>query len=139
MNAPTTPAVPQSCSKRVYDARGFHAHQCCKKPVIEVDGKWFCKIHDPAYVEAKKDARYASWDAVAKVEFKRLRLENASVASYTRHCGERAVELAEGDLLGEALELLEKIRVEFASGARMRGSIHVETHAILAKAGRVQP
>lgn len=33
-------------------------------------------------------------------------LQNASASSYRKHCGPRAVECAEGDLLGEAIEAL---------------------------------
>ena len=38
------------------------------------------------------------------------RLIAAACNSYDMHCGERAVECAEGDLLGEALELCKVIR-----------------------------
>lgn len=68
-----------------------------------------------------------------------------AISSYTRHCGEHAVELAEGDLLGEALAALETLlRFAEQSFESLQTPAHdsrmiaaTEARAILAKAGKV--
>jgi len=37
--------------------------QCSKNAVIERDGKSYCKIHDPKYIEAKHKKRQAKYAA----------------------------------------------------------------------------
>lgn len=38
-------------------------HKCCNKGKVQVDGKWYCGIHDPAK-QAERDAkRKAKYDA----------------------------------------------------------------------------
>lgn len=67
-----------------------------------------------------------------------------SVNSYTRHCGEHAAELAEGDLLGEALKTLGRFHALIVN-YQGEPPVHAltplmkEADGILAKAGRVQP
>lgn len=46
----------------VYDTWG-HTHQCEKGAVVERDGKWYCKIHDPEYIKEKAAKSKAKWDA----------------------------------------------------------------------------
>ncbi len=46
----------------VFDGSGWHQHYCNKTIVKEINGKWYCKIHDPDYVKKKGDARKAKWD-----------------------------------------------------------------------------
>ena len=37
----------------------FHQHPCSKKAVVERDGKWYCKVHDPEYIKQKDEERAA--------------------------------------------------------------------------------
>lgn len=53
--------MERRCSQRVFD-RTF-GYQCQKKAVIERDGKPYCKIHDPEYIKAKRDAQQAKFEA----------------------------------------------------------------------------
>ena len=59
------------------------------------------------------------------------RLLAAAYTSYDKHCGPRAIEAAEGDLLGEALEV---IRAAIAVHGT-RYSWGAKADAVLAKAG----
>ena len=55
----------EQCSIRVASAGtwgAFHPHQCRKVAVVTREGKLYCKIHDPEYIEAKREAREAEWD-----------------------------------------------------------------------------
>ena len=59
----TTP-VTGTCSKRVTrpgDLWGLHP--CEKRAKVVVDGKHYCTIHDPNYVQGKKAEQHARWDA----------------------------------------------------------------------------
>ena len=58
------------------------------------------------------------------------RLIAAAVNSYDKHCGERAVECAEGDLLGDLLEALEKLvnaadMIAEADSKQRQGSVSI--------------
>ena len=44
---------PGDCHSTIYEGRGWN-HQCSKKPIVERDGKLYCKIHDPKYVTEKR-------------------------------------------------------------------------------------
>ena len=35
----------------------FHSYQCSKKAVVNREGKFYCKIHDPEYIKAKSQKR----------------------------------------------------------------------------------
>ena len=64
-----------------------------------------------------------------------LRLRTEATASYQRHCGPRAVECAEGDLLGEALQALHGVTVGMCRVVtRNHPEWLNEVYAVLAKA-----
>lgn len=50
-------------------------HQCSRAGVIERDGNWYCKQHDPIAVKAKQEQRNADWQA--KWDKDRKQAENA--------------------------------------------------------------
>ena len=39
----------------------FHGYQCSKIGVIQRDGKWYCKTHDPEYRKQKADVSMAKY------------------------------------------------------------------------------
>ena len=50
----------ERCQAMVSDAGAwgaFHQHQCHKKTIVEHDGKWYCKIHNPEYIKEKERIR----------------------------------------------------------------------------------
>lgn len=75
-----------------------------------------------------------------KIPKENARLLTAAYTSYDKHCGPRAVECAEGDLLGEALELLRDINLATPVYPEHTNIIHVTSsgikriRAVLAKA-----
>ena len=55
----------QSCCKRIYGssrAEVFNPHQCRLKAVVEKDGKFYCKRHDPINVEKRRKELGEKWD-----------------------------------------------------------------------------
>ena len=42
---------------------GHNSYRCGKTASIEEGGKWYCRIHAPSLVAAKRDARDAKWRA----------------------------------------------------------------------------
>ena len=55
----------KQCSVRVQsnDRWGlFHPYPCSKTAIVERDGKWYCKIHDPEYIKAKQAKRSAEFN-----------------------------------------------------------------------------
>jgi hypothetical protein len=54
--------MDERCSAKIpFDT--WHDAQCSKPAVVERNGKWYCKIHDPEYIktkEAKREAEYKS-------------------------------------------------------------------------------
>ena len=52
----------EQCSKQIpNDGWGFYYHSCSKKAVVERDGKLYCKIHDPEYIQAKREKANIKW------------------------------------------------------------------------------
>lgn len=62
------------------------------------------------------------------------RLIVAACNSYDRHFGERAVEAAEGDLLGRCLDLLKQAAEIMPLGTKRRADFTVAANAILSQA-----
>jgi hypothetical protein len=50
---------------------GFAPYQCTRKAAHGPEGA-YCKMHDPAAIEARKKAAQAKWDAVARLERPKL-------------------------------------------------------------------
>ena len=56
--------VTGKCSKLVYRSRDlWRSYPCEKQAKVVVDGKEYCTIHDPNYVQGKKAEQHARWDA----------------------------------------------------------------------------
>ena len=49
------------CSGTVWE--GCHGYACGKPAKVEVDGKWFCGIHNPARIETRRAAQEIKWEA----------------------------------------------------------------------------
>lgn len=50
------------CSEHVYHGSGcFSVHQCARNGVVERDGKFYCRQHDPVAVRQREDDRRAKW------------------------------------------------------------------------------
>ncbi len=53
------------CSVKVYPNEkwgSFYPHQCEKTAVVERNGKWYCKIHDPEYIKVKDAERSRKYE-----------------------------------------------------------------------------
>jgi len=53
--------IKKECSERIW--QNWHTYNCSKKPIVEKDGKNYCKIHDPAYKankELERELKYRS-------------------------------------------------------------------------------
>lgn len=124
----------QPCFQKVAAAGGFQFHNCSRKVSVVRDGKAYCKIHDPVYVSEKTARKHAKWEAEDELKEAKWSLRDAAVGSYEKHCGEKARELAEADLLGEALTIIG--RLVFAADAKLLSEKHRvidEARNILAK------
>ncbi len=53
-------AVDKQCETRIWGER-VQSWQCHKRAIIERDGKWYCKIHDPEYVKQKNMKKQTRW------------------------------------------------------------------------------
>ena len=50
------------CSAKVSDSSGWHGFPCGINATILYDGKYYCKIHSPEYVKAKRGKANAKWE-----------------------------------------------------------------------------
>ena len=57
-----------SCCHGVYRAHAWRPSRCSFKATVEVSGKWYCGVHDPAKKVAKEEARAAAWKYKQKME-----------------------------------------------------------------------
>jgi hypothetical protein len=51
------------CCKSVRNRLGIGTHPCSKRPYITRNGKSYCRVHDPAFVKEKNDAKEAAYQA----------------------------------------------------------------------------
>lgn len=76
------------CSEKVWDSTSWHSYPCSKKPIVEREGKMWCKIHDPEYKKAKEktqDEKYKK-DSCRKCEYHFDRVARLCY-SYCPMCG----------------------------------------------------
>ena len=66
------------CSSKVFDESIRRAVGCSKPAKFERDGRWFCTIHAPDYVEKKNAERRARRDAISAANTARFRLQAAA-------------------------------------------------------------
>jgi uncharacterized Zn finger protein (UPF0148 family) len=55
----------EQCSRRVYRAGQFLGGSCSKPAKVQVDGKWYCAMHNPEKVEARRKKANDKWNAEA--------------------------------------------------------------------------
>ena len=79
------------CAARTF--RGHHFYSCHKLGKVEEDGKWWCGIHAPSKVAARRAKRDALWKTEDEARGKR----------YARH--EAAREIVEAALNDDAAAL----------------------------------
>lgn len=87
-----------TCSKSVWYA-GYHTFPCTNPGKVQRDGKWYCGIHDPVRLEARRAERVAK----EKAEF-RARQERAA-----RQDAERRERNRRADLFPELVATLETV------------------------------
>ena len=64
------------CAGRVYSL--FHSYPCGKPGKHEEDGKWWCGIHAPSKIAARKAKTFARWEAKRAVHNKQYAKERAA-------------------------------------------------------------
>ena len=66
---------PQMCQETIFS--DYYNHQCLRKPTVTRDDKPYCKVHDPEYIKAKKEAWGAKFNKKWAEKKKRWQLEEA--------------------------------------------------------------
>jgi len=74
----------KQCAVRVYDAGGWHSHQCERKATIEFQGISYCSIHSPKGVQHREEQRQAKY---RERECKVCGWYLESYWDYCPHCG----------------------------------------------------
>ena len=72
--------MTNKCSERVFsnDRADFGGHMCRNKASVLRDGKWYCKIHDPEYVNKKRAEQSRIWNERDEAQRRLRRLEYAA-------------------------------------------------------------
>ncbi len=67
--------------------KGYHVTLCANPGKVQVDGKWYCGVHDPIKKAAKQAATNAKWAAERALENKigdrkalKMKLADAAIA-----------------------------------------------------------
>ena len=72
---------PVKCSERVWHRHAWGDGPCSRNGVVERNGRWYCKQHDPEVKKARDAERKARWDAEQELErAKRQRRKDAEAA-----------------------------------------------------------
>ena len=48
------------CSKQIY--ANYSRHPCSRKGVVEREGKFYCKQHDPVRIKTREERRNRKWN-----------------------------------------------------------------------------
>jgi hypothetical protein len=76
--------MSQRCCRRVDGSRrGFTGSFCSVPAKFEVDGRWYCHIHNPNNVEKRRAALHAKWDEESKrrqAQYRKQEAESAAVS-----------------------------------------------------------
>ena len=73
----------QRCEERVSRQGDYwHTYQCSREAVVERNGKWYCKVHDPQYRAQKQKVRDAKKPQCPKCHIKSQRWW-----AYCPYCG----------------------------------------------------
>lgn len=102
------------------------------------DDEWTCNVKEPESMTVGE--LNAVVKALREREYQTALKTQDAVLSYRKHCGPRAVECAEQDLLGEALALASRVHKHGCTGVADVGSdcgkcFSCQARALLAKAG----
>lgn len=71
----------EKCSKMVSGTGrfgSFHQHQCSFTAVVKIEGKGYCKKHDPAYIEEKFKEDRKKFDLESKERQRKFQLEQVA-------------------------------------------------------------
>ena len=87
------------------DHAGFAMVECICKRIQHTPGPWHVGGDDDAHIRDSDEYTVVrvSLDDDSEQAQANARLIAAAVSSYDKHCGQRAIECAEGDLLGNLL------------------------------------
>ncbi len=108
----------RQCTTKVWDRYRWGSFPCSRKGVVEWDGKFYCKQHDPVKVKARQEEQTRKWD------------QKQSAKEHTFACV-RAVESIGGDpeTVGELVREL----TDLVKRAKNSGHGTIKAEAILAK------
>jgi len=67
----------ERCSETVSDREIWHVHQCLRNGVVQREGKWYCKQHDPVAIKKRDAIRIAKYEKVWEIKEERWRREAA--------------------------------------------------------------
>ena len=112
-------ADKHKCAERVFSGERWdiRGHMCQLNGVVERDGKWFCRIHDPEKVKAKQEARSAKWVEEGRVAALKREIAAAekAVVSAARAAVVRPVVIyveSLADPLADAVKHLEELEAK---------------------------
>ena len=103
-----TPTKNHKCCARIFYRDWGRTRPCLKSGTVNHDGNWFCKMHDPVGIEAKREARQKERNERYNQE-KQKREWTAKCLSACASMADPELELAEKDaqivVLREALQM----------------------------------
>lgn len=59
------------CCVTIHDRYSFRGRPCSKPAKVEVNGKFYCKAHDPVATQKRRDERQAKWEAEYAIKTQR--------------------------------------------------------------------
>jgi uncharacterized Zn finger protein (UPF0148 family) len=74
------PTEKHQCSKRVYRGGYMGSTPCTRYGVVERNGKWYCRQHDPVAVAEHNAERQAKWDHEYKISTLRSKIRTTKIA-----------------------------------------------------------
>ena len=93
------------CSVCVYSGSSYSGHMCANPAKSKEDDRWYCGIHLPSVVHAKRAARHAKWAAEFNARTERDKAAEAAASEQKRRA----------DLYPELLALLQDIDAAYES------------------------
>ena len=69
------------CCAKIWEPGAWRPRQCSKAAKVERDGKFYCGVHDPVRLQAKRDETHARWKAEADADRRRRDRQAAITAA----------------------------------------------------------
>lgn len=80
-------ADKHACAGRVFPNRAVRGYPCSNNAKFLEGGQWWCHLHAPSKIAAKREAKYAEWEAAQDRRREARRVAEAKASELSQRLG----------------------------------------------------